>query len=367
MLRSETDFNRNNLDCLRLILAGIVVLFHISVLTDAPAFAKLGQYCSPHFAVHGFFVISGLLIYRSYMRSSSPASYFSKRIRRIYPAYFTVILICALGLWGLSTAPLPLYFSAGFWKYLAANLLFLNFAKPALPGVFTHNISTAVDGALWTLKIEVAFYMSVPAIHSLCSRFGTKKVIAAIFGSSVFWKCGFEWLASFHRVATPFGVDAPRTIYDKLSVQFPAELSYFVAGILLLLYFDKLKANMPVIAIATGIIYLADHWLGRGYLDIFWISGEVFVFGFWRYFGDFAKHGDFSYGLYIVHWPILQILIGLGLAKQNPAVFLVASFALIALSSVLLWHLVEKRFLASSSHYRRASAENARLRQEVPV
>jgi len=82
-MKGGADFSRNNLDCLRVILASIVALFHISALTGLPAFDFLGKYCSPHFAVRSFFVISGMLIYRSYSRSSSISSYFDKRVRRI--------------------------------------------------------------------------------------------------------------------------------------------------------------------------------------------------------------------------------------------------------------------------------------------
>ena len=78
----------------------------------------------------------------------------------------------------------------------------------------------------------------------------------------------------------------------------------------------------------------------------------VFVFGFWRYFGNFSKYGDFSYGVYIVHWPILQTLIVFGLARFNAVIFLLVSLSLISLAASLMWHLVESRFLASSSHYR---------------
>src|SRR6266700_2571643 len=123
--RHNPDFGKNNLDCLRLILASIVVLFHVSALTNLPAFSFFGRYCSAHFAVRSFFVISGLLIYRSYTRSRSTASYLEKRVRRIYPAYFTIIVFTAVALWPLSVSPFSQYFGMGFWKYLGTNLLFL--------------------------------------------------------------------------------------------------------------------------------------------------------------------------------------------------------------------------------------------------
>jgi peptidoglycan/LPS O-acetylase OafA/YrhL len=356
-MKGGSDFNRNNLDCLRLILASIVVLFHVHALTDLPAFWFFEKYCSPHFAVRGFFVISGLLIYRSYMRSSSMTSYLDKRVRRIYPAYFTTIVIAALGLSLMSSLPPSQYFGLGFWKYLGANLLFLNFLAPSLPGVFTTNTMSAVDGALWTLKIEVVFYLFVPIMHYLCNRFGTKLIVGTIFVLSSAWKYGFEWLAFTHSSMAGYSLDAPRNIYAILAVQFPAQLVYFTAGVLLLLYFDKLKLHFGIIIFISASLFLVDHFFTGELLDIFWISGLVFVFGFWRYFGNFSKYGDFSYGAYIVHWPILQILIAFGLLKLNPAVFFLLSISLIGLASVLMWHLVETRFLASSNHYRNASVQ----------
>ena len=345
-MRGGVDFSRNNLDCLRLILASIVVLFHVYALTNLSAFSPFGTYLSAHFAVRSFFVISGLLIYRSYTRSSSIASYLEKRVRRIYPAYFTIVVLAAIALWPLSTLPTAQYFGTGFWKYLGANLVFLNFLAPSLPGVFTSNIVSPVNGALWTLKIEVAFYLFVPIMHYLCGRFGTKRVIGAIFFLSCIWKYGFVFLAS---------MDNSRRIYSKLEVQFPAQLVYFCAGILLLLYYDRLKFHFRAIACITACLFLFDHWFMGGVLDVFWISGLVFIFGFWHYFGNFSKFGDFSYGVYIVHWPILQTLVLFGLTSLAPAVFLLLSLSLVGIASVLMWHLVESRFLKSSSHYRMGS------------
>lgn len=354
-MRGSADFSRNNLDLLRLILASVVALFHVYALSGLAAFSGFEKYLSPHFAVRSFFVISGLLIYRSYARSSSFRSYIEKRVRRIYPAYFTVIVVAALALVTLSTLPPLQYFGTGFWKYLGANLLFLNFLAPSLPGVFATNSLSAVNGALWTLKIEVVFYLFVPIIYYLCSRFGTKKTLAGIFFLSCLWKYGFALLDSLHGSGTLDAMDDPRSIYAKLDVQFPAQLVYFIAGILLYLYFDKLKFHFRSIACIMAVLFLIDHFWGKENLDVLWITGLVFVFGFWRYFGNFAKYGDFSYGVYIVHWPILQTLIALGLGRLNPAIFLTVALTLIALAAILLWKLVESRFLASSSHYREGS------------
>jgi peptidoglycan/LPS O-acetylase OafA/YrhL len=353
-VKSGADFNRNNLDCLRLIFASMVVLQHNYALTDFSAFSAFGRFPA-FFAVRSFFVISGLLIYRSYTRSSSLGSYLEKRVRRIYPAYFTIVVLAAIALCPLSTLPVSQYFGAGFWKYLGANLLFLNFLAPSLPGVFNSNTVSPVNGALWTLKIEVAFYLFIPVMHYLCGRFGTKKIMGIIFSLSCLWKYGFAFLDLMARSRGFHPLDGSHTIYYKLENQFPAQLVYFCAGILLLLYFDRLKVHFRLISCITVGLFLLDHWFTGGILDVFWISGLVFVFGFWQYLGNFSKYGDFSYGVYIVHWPILQTMVAFGLLSLNPALFLAVSLSLVGLAGLLMWHLVERRFLKSSSHYKQVS------------
>jgi len=347
-----SDFNRNNLDCLRFILAAIVVLFHLYALSGITAYAAFGKYLSPQLAVRSFFVISGLLIYRSYTRSSSVASYSEKRLRRIYPAYFTVVLLAAIALSTLSTLPYSAYFGGGFWRYLGANLLFLNFLAPTLPGVFSSLGVSAVNGALWTLKIEVAFYICVPFIHFLCTRFGTKMTIGAIFLLSCLWRYGFALLAIADASRNAHALDSQRSIYSQLGVQFPAQLIYFSGGILLLVYFDWLKLHFRSIFFITVSMFVVDHWVLNGHFDVVWISGIVLLFGFWRYFGNFSKYGDFSYGLYIVHWPILQAVTLVSADRLSPPMFAFVSLSLVGIAAALMWHLVESRFLASSSHYR---------------
>jgi len=211
-----------------------------------------------------------------------------KRVRRIYPAYFTVVALSAVTLCLLSTVPLSQYFGVGFWKYLGANLLFLNFLAPSLPGVFTSNIMPAVNGALWTLKMRsFSIYCSPYALFG--QSLWNKKSCRGAFLLSCIWKYGFALLDTMYSSQGIYTLDSSRSFYAQLEAQFPGQLLYFCAGILLLLYFDTLKRHfLSISGISTGL-FLLDHWFMRGNLDVLWISGLVFVFGFWRYSETFRN------------------------------------------------------------------------------
>lgn len=111
--------------------------------------------------------------------------YFLKRALRIYPAYFCIVLICAVMGVFFSAYSWREYWSLSLLKYIAANLVFLNFLQPNLPGLFESNAIQAVNGALWTLKIEVMFYLFVPLAVMAFRKFGRLTVIVALYIASV--------------------------------------------------------------------------------------------------------------------------------------------------------------------------------------
>jgi peptidoglycan/LPS O-acetylase OafA/YrhL len=129
------DIDRNNnFNFLRLFFAFSVALGHAALAEYNYPFRVL---FNGHVAVCGFFIISGFLITKSYSESKSLKEYFVKRCRRLLPAYFLVVLLCAAGMVLLSDLPAREYFtSPALYRYAGANLCFMNFMQPSLPGVF---------------------------------------------------------------------------------------------------------------------------------------------------------------------------------------------------------------------------------------
>jgi peptidoglycan/LPS O-acetylase OafA/YrhL len=64
-----------------------------------------------------------------------------------------------------------------------------------------------------------------------------------------------------------------------------------------------------------------------------------------------GKWGDLSYGTYLLHFPLIQLFIQLGLFRNSAWLGLVALVFTVLVAALLLWHFIEKPFLKRSSHY----------------
>ena len=349
---STTGSNTNNLDLLRFLLAFFVFLAHAHLTSGQSELAILSTLFSSAFAVQAFFVVSGFLIFQSYDRSSSLRSYAGKRARRILPAYVLVVLLSAIGLAAASTLSAGDYYgSRGFLAYLVANLSFLNFLAPTLPGVFTGNAMSAVNGSLWTLKVEVMFYVAVPILVWLCRRFGDRLALAVLYALS----CAYALLVI--ELVRRTG----RTGLEELGRQLPGQLTYFVAGSAIYAHFAWFKRHLPWMAVA-GVVLFMLSWLGGPLVILLRPAGVALMalsFAFGPYLGRFGRYGDFSYGIYIVHFPILQLLVAGGVLQDRPWAFVALATVMVLAAAVLLWHGVEKRFLRRDSHYRRVEDQPA--------
>jgi peptidoglycan/LPS O-acetylase OafA/YrhL len=329
----------NNFDLLRLLLAVTVCLVHSYDLSGFEQLNWITTIFSAVVAVKAFFVVSGFLIFMSFERSSSLSSYAGKRIRRIYPAYVTVVMLCAIGLFAVNSQGVAQHFSAAWWKYVLSHLVFLNFLQPSLPGVFEANKLAAVNGALWTLKIEVMFYLVVPLFVFLFRRFGRLQVLVLTYGLSI----AYAALCAQAAERTGSG------LYLELGRQLPGQLSYFMAGAFFYYHLDVLERHAGRFLAAALAILAVNLFWPLAALEPFALATVVVYFGLFLYVGNAGKFGDFSYGVYIVHFPIIQLLLHWG--RLDGWSFLLATLCITAGCGILLWHLVEKRFLFRSSHY----------------
>ena len=333
---SSNELN-NNFDLLRFVFASIVFLAHSNALSLSLEL-QFTQNLSSSIAVKSFFIVSGFLIFMSYERSSNLTQYLSKRIRRIYPGYLFVIFSCALLGVFLSTLNFRDYFTIDWLKYVFFNTFFLNFIEPALPGLFQDNILSAVNGALWTLKIEIMFYVSVPLIVMGIKKYGVPPIFISIYLLSFF----YQFLTNL------WG----GSLAAELSRQLPGQLVYFISGGAGYYYKDLFKRHYLLLVTMASLFFLIHSFGYMSFVEPIALAIIILYFSLiFPYLGNFTKYGDFSYGIYILHFPILQALVQSGLFNSNPYLAFCLAVALVLVGAFLLWHFVEKRFLQKSSHY----------------
>jgi peptidoglycan/LPS O-acetylase OafA/YrhL len=332
---------KNNFDLLRFLFAGTVCLVHAFQLSGYKELEIINNFLSSKIAVEAFFIVSGFLIFMSYERSSSITSYARKRIRRIFPAYFLVVIVCAVGLILESSVSYDEYFSTTWLKYVLANLSFLNFIQHSLPGVFENNNIEAVNGALWTLKIEVMFYLSVPFFVYLFRQFGPLPILVLVYFLSITYVFVCSYMAEH----------TDRDLYIILSRQLPGQLSYFMAGAFFY-YFINLFEKYAKYYVIFSILALSINTDTLSTLiEPFAIATLVIFFGLFLYMGKFGKFGDFSYGIYILHFPIIQVFLNESWFNESPWLFLISIIVVTFSGSILMWNFVEKKFLLQGSHY----------------
>lgn len=143
--------------------------------------------------------------------------------------------------------------------------------------------------------------------------------------------------------------DGKYLIYAR---QIGGQLAYFVLGMMLYELLDlilkyKIKIfSIGVVAIIVAYLIPEIAFLIKPMALAFIIIPAVFM-GKW---GQWLKSVDISYELYLVHFPIIQIIVSCGIVNS---IGFLPSLLLTLIASVVIslfcWHLVGKRFLRRSN------------------
>jgi len=324
----------NNFDLIRLLAALQVMLKHALVHLgfDGPWTELLGLFPG----VPVFFFISGFLIFQSFHNSSSARQFAVNRLLRIYPA-LVVCFAVAVGL-VLATGYMPAsrLARADFAAWAAAQLtLFQIYNWEALRGFGVG----ALNGSLWTIAVELQFYLLTPLL-----------AWAVTSGRQAIWMLllaiGVAANLAMQPGATAFG--------PKLySVSAPPWFYMFMLGAWLSTRPDwqaRLQ-RAPWLALLLGYAAVGGvgHWLGWRVtgneinpLSYVLLAALVYRLAFTRPETSRRLLGpnDISYGVYIYHMPVINMLVHAGWVGR-PADVAIASAATVALA-ILSWLAIER-------------------------
>jgi peptidoglycan/LPS O-acetylase OafA/YrhL len=349
------DSGCNNFDALRLLAALLVLFSHSYPLTrtgpDPVLLLTAGHTDAGAAAVAAFFVISGFLVTRSVL-TREPSDYVRSRLLRILPALAIVTLVQTflVGAW-FTTLPWRAYLTQpGTWAGLGNALVFD--IHNTLPGVFEANpYAAVVNGSMWTLPVECAFYLALPLAALLgLLRPGIVVVTAVVALAALF--PGAAWLGLSWAEPGPFVVwDVP--LYPALSC-----LSYFLLGAALWVH----RRTIPLSGGLAVCCLIALFASARS------VSADVVFHVTFPYLVLYAalarpapprwmgRIGDLSYGTYLYAFPIQQSVIAWHDRPIGAVHLAVVATPLVLGCAALSWHLVERPALALKARDRRPAS-----------
>lgn len=329
---------QKEIQILRGIAVSLVVLFHLD----------LAGFRSGFLGVDVFFVISGYLMARMY----DPADirgFYTKRARRLLPAYFAVVLACLVAAVVITTP--------NDFGQVATQGLFAS--------VFASNIGFWLENSyfnkaafkpllhLWSLGVEIQFYLLVPLLVALFHRL--RAAFPAVLASSLVLcayvlgispKTSFFWLPlRLWEFLLGFGV-------ARLALDQPAErlrsLQWIgLAGLLAILGIPLMPTNGEALGFLHGhpgmmavVICLATAATLLTGLPAKLLQNRVAL--------SLERLGDYSYSIYLVHFPIIVLFLYTPFSgtvlKADHITQTVAMAAAIAAATALLYKTVEQPF-----------------------
>lgn len=321
---------RQVFDILRICAALMVFTVHFFMFVEAPqAISRITANFSSGVAL--FFVMSGFLMMQSLERSSSYGEYLKKRVVRIIPAYYAMVIVAML-VWDLWLGQTPAdELGLGWLRYF----LFLNTIVPSKHYYFWNDL-----WGLWTFSCFMVFYLLAPFIKKWIRNYRQALLFLAI-----------TIVAGY---AIGYGIE-----YWFYSLGY--EDSYIIAG-------DSPWFNLNIFAIGVALWHAVrekkeNHYIGVCAFLVLAIMlmekdnrisygclAAILVLAFWnleiknRLAGKIIEiMSRYSFSLYLVHLGVMDML---NLARKNGLILNNIVFAILcvagsAAGAVLLYHLVE--------------------------
>jgi peptidoglycan/LPS O-acetylase OafA/YrhL len=345
-------FSENNFDLIRLIAAAEVAIRHTLVNLSPKQFPYALEVMFAFVpGVPIFFFLSGYLISRSWERSPSAWDYFRNRALRLFPALWCCVLFAAGALF------LTGYMSTVQWQpvkllaWMVGQGTMFQFWTPEFLQGFGIG---AVNGSLWSVSVEIQFYVVTALLYSAIGRLRPNTQTAVIGVLALLLS-----LLNFQRPAVEqfieqstgswiamklFGVSFLPWYFMFLCGAFAQRISAWLIPVciqksrsVLVLYFVMLAVDFHLWGVPLGndIPPYLVPLMGLTVLSLAYSKPTI---------GRRLLRGqDISYGLYIYHMPILNVLFYLG--NVGSLVWVAVSLSASVACAVTSWLMIERPFL----------------------
>lgn len=314
-------------DILRICAALMVFTIHLFIFVPGLPRSLCDILSNGGYGVSVFFVISGFLIFESLSRSKSLKEYYKKRVARIIPSYYAILLV-GIFVWDIWLNKMPQdTLSLGWVRYfLCLNTWVWSVEYDAWNNLW----------GLWTISCFMFFYLIAPFL---------KKWISNYNRSAVFMVAMIPITFAFSKVAGIFYAEMGASMPDMIAVDNPIySLNTFAMGICAWYAWKESKVK-DFLRIA-GVMLVGFMGLNM-YNRMLW--GVLAALIMMLFLDVEIKNqkitkaiklvGRYSFCLYLVHLPVIEIIdyCGIGGAK-----YLVLAIICSVVAAVFLYHCVEK-------------------------
>lgn len=332
---NNINYHFNNFNLLRLLAALQVVYMHTVEHLDISneLVLYINRFVSHFPGVSIFFLISGYLITMSYEKNSDLKEYTKNRALRIFPGLYVSFLVGLFILWYFDQFIEVNLTSVFMW--IAAQLTLFQFYNPEFIRDFGVGV---INGSLWTISVELSFYIILPFLYIFLKKDFYRRFGILMMASILFY-------FYINKISTE------TFIYEKLiSVSILPYLFYFLIGLFLYKYREQFRVYIENKILIYALLYLLVVYFDTN--NFFYLVFKQLIFSLFIFSAVFScrslsyqlmGNNDFTYGIYIYHMLIVNILVELGLKEEIHYLFIVLVISF--LSGVFSYFLVEKPFL----------------------
>ncbi len=350
---SKDVFRTNNLDLIRLFAALEVVLHHTLEhfhMRDTWLYSSTAWFPG----VPVFFFTSGFLISKSFENNSRLAEYARNRALRIFPALVVCTALSIVALFATGYLATQAWSAADLIVWAVGQVTIVQFYNPEFLRAFGFGV---LNGSLWTITVELQFYVLIPLLYwglARLSRFGVSATRALIVLILLF--------ACANAVYKHLAALDPEAFVIRLGyVTFIPWLFMFMLGILAQKHFDALYPLVNGRTVPIAVCYGLIAALGVRYCG--WTTGNEITPLLFPFLAitvlsaaysapTLAKRllggNDISYGVYIFHMPLINLLIFYQYGSGWGDV--VAVFGLTLAAATCSWFFVERIAMRKKRH-----------------